>query len=113
MQIDWFAPNGKKVGIADRNMRVGHYTNGTAVLQIAAFRLLNSCDGGVYTCVANDSSTLTEERKNFTLLVGCKFVMVHICGHYYTSVRIRSEVYGGLLVCMFVCLCITALRLSA
>lgn len=71
--IDWFTSSGTKVGINDRNLRVGRYSNGSAVLQIATTRRLNICDGGVYTCVANDLSTQTEQRKRFILIIGCKF----------------------------------------
>ncbi|XP_064388769.1 uncharacterized protein LOC135336822 isoform X2 [Halichondria panicea] len=69
VKIDWFSPSGRKVEIDDRNLRVGRYSNGSAVLQIAAFRRLNTCDGGVYTCVANDLSTQTNQRKTFTLII--------------------------------------------
>ena len=65
--VDWFFSNGTKVGSSDRNIREGHFANGTTVLQIASDRLLSYCDAGVYTCVANVSGKT--ERKNFTLVI--------------------------------------------
>ena len=75
VEIDWFSPNGDMVGTS-RNLREAHYNNGTTVLQIAAFRRLNSCDGGVYTCVANDTSSRKVQHKNFTLIIGSKFKLL-------------------------------------
>ena len=68
--VDWYFSNGTKVGTSDRNIREGHYANGTAVLQIASNRRLSYCDAGVYTCLANVSGK-TEER-NFTLVINGK-----------------------------------------
>ena len=59
------------MGNNDRNIREGHYANGTAVLQIASNRRLSACDAGVYMCVANMTSDKVE-RKNFTLIVNSK-----------------------------------------
>ena len=69
--VDWFFSNGTKVGTSDRNVREGHYANGTAVLQIASNRRLSYCDAGVYTCKVNTTSGL-EHRKNFTLVINSK-----------------------------------------
>ena len=66
--VDWFFSNGTKVGNSDRNIREGHYANGTAVLQIASDRRLSYCDAGVYTCVVNTTSGFVQ-RKNFTLVI--------------------------------------------
>jgi hypothetical protein len=66
--VDWFFSNGTKVGITDRNIREGHYANGTTVLQIANDRRLSYCDAGVYTCKVNTTSG-REHTKNFTLLI--------------------------------------------
>ena len=70
VRIYWLFQNGTEVGITDRNLREGHYTNGTTVLQIAASRSLNPCDGGVYTCVANETSSGRIQNRNFTLYIG-------------------------------------------
>ena len=75
VQIDWYSPSGEKVGITNRNLREAHYNNGTTVLQIAAFRRLSTCDAGVYTCVANDTNNRNIESKNFTLILGSKFLL--------------------------------------
>ena len=72
VQLDWFFENGTKVGISNRNVRKGHFENGTASLQIASDRRLSLCDSGVYACRANQSSTGRVEQKTFTLRVGCK-----------------------------------------
>ncbi len=72
VQIDWLAPDGEKIGSSDRNRRVGRFSNGTAVLQIAAFRRLTSCDGGIYMCVATVPGTQEMMQKAFTLFIGCK-----------------------------------------
>ena len=75
VQIDWYSPNGEKVGITNRNLREAHYNNGTTVLQIATFRRLSICDAGVYTCVANDTSNRNSQRKNFILIIGSKLLL--------------------------------------
>ena len=74
VQIDWFSPSGEKVGITNRNLREAHYNNGTTVLQIAAFRQLSACDAGVYTCVANGTNNINSQSKNFSLIIGSKFL---------------------------------------
>ena len=76
-QIDWFFSNGTKVGIMNRNIREGHFQNGTALLHIGSTRRLNLCDAGVYTCVANTSGHV--ERKNFTLIVNSESKNAIIC----------------------------------
>ena len=77
--IDWFFGNGSKIGIADRNIREGHYPNGTTILQIAAFRRVGLCDGGVYTCVATTANNKVA-RRNFTLIIGSELLLTA----YYT-----------------------------
>ena len=69
---DWYYANGTRIGVRDRSFRVGHFPNGTAVLQIADDRPLSYCDGGTYTCVVNATSGYSETR-NFTLFINCKF----------------------------------------
>ena len=73
-EVDWFFANGTKIGSSNRNLRAGHYQNGTAVLQIASNRGVSLCDAGTYTCVANCSG-VTQSR-NFTLVVNCKYFFV-------------------------------------
>lgn len=73
VELDWFFANGTKVGTTNRNVREGHFENGTASLQIASDRNLNLCDAGVYTCRANQSSTGRIEQMTFTLIIGSKF----------------------------------------
>ena len=73
VQITWLFQNGTEVGITDRNLREGHYANGTTVLQIAASRSLNPCDGGVYTCVANETISGRIQKRNFTLYIGSTY----------------------------------------
>lgn len=68
---DWYYTNGTRIGVRDRNFRAGHYSNGTAMLQIADYRALSYCDGGNYTCVANSTSGAYEKR-TFSLIIGCK-----------------------------------------
>ena len=68
---NWYFANGTRIGVRDRNFRAGHFSNGTAMLQIAHFRPLSYCDGGNFTCVVNASAD-HYETKNFSLLIGCK-----------------------------------------
>ena len=70
-EVDWFFANGTKVGTSDRNIREGHFQNGTTILQIASNRRVSLCDAGVYTCVANCSGLI--ETRNFTLIVNSKY----------------------------------------
>ena len=56
------------MGNSNRNIREGHYANGTAVLQIASNRQLSYCDAGIYTCMVNTTSGQVH-RKNFTLVI--------------------------------------------
>ena len=71
VQLDWYFPNGSRVGIVDRGFRAGHFPNGTAVLQAEDNARISTCWGGNYTCIAN-SDDETDGRV-FTLLVDCKF----------------------------------------
>ena len=76
--VDWYyAINGTRIGVRDRNFRAGHYPNGTAMLQIADYRRLSYCDGGNYTCIANSTSGAYEKR-NFSLIIGCKLLWLYI-----------------------------------
>ena len=76
VQIDWYSPSGEKVGITNRNLREADYNNGTAVLQIAAFRRLSICDAGVYTCVANNTNNRrNSQHRNFILIIGSKLLL--------------------------------------
>jgi len=68
--IDWYNSEGVKIGIKDRNLREGHYDNGTTILQVAASRRLSECDGGVYTCIAEEMQTGAIHQRNFTLMIG-------------------------------------------
>ena len=81
VQLDWFFENGTKVGTSNRNVREGHFENGTASLQIASNRRVSPCDAGVYACRANQSATERVEQKTFKLTVGSKFSLL------YTLVR--------------------------
>ena len=85
IQIDWYFPNGTKVGIANRRVREGHYPNGTTVLQIGLRSYITVCDGGVYTCRANVTSLNKVQQKTFKLLYGSK---VHICVFFQTCVLV-------------------------
>ena len=100
VQIDWFFENGTKVGITDRNLREGHYPNGTTVLQIAVSRRFNPCDGGVYICVANDTVG-NVERRNFSLTINSKpvspianlagMILLYVCTDSIQSVVNKME----------------------
>ena len=68
---DWYYTNGTRIGVRDINFKAGHYSNGTAILQIAEYRTLSYCDGGNYTCIANSTSGAYEKR-TFSLIIGCK-----------------------------------------
>lgn len=74
VQLDWYFSNGTKVGITNRNIREGHFPNGTTSLQIASDRRVTPCDSGVYSCRARQVNNETErtEQKTFTLTVGSK-----------------------------------------
>ena len=74
---DWFFANGTRVGVRDRNFQAGHFTNGTAVLQIANNRSLRFCDGGTYTCIVNTTSGHFE-TKNFTLVINSKLTGIYM-----------------------------------
>lgn len=69
VQLDWFFSNGTKVGNKNRNIREGHFRNGTASLQIASDRRLSPCDSGVYICRANQTAMRQVEQKTFTLII--------------------------------------------
>ena len=68
VQLDWYFPNGSRVGIVDRGFRAGHLPNRTAVLQIEG--QVNPCWGGNYTCIADLDGE--NDARVFTLLVNCK-----------------------------------------
>ena len=65
---DWYYANGTRIGVRDRNFRVVHFPNGTAMLQVAHYRRLSYCDGGNYTCIINTTSGHYETR-TFNLVV--------------------------------------------
>ena len=69
---EWYFSNGTRIGTRDRNFRAGHFSNGTAVLQIADTRPLSYCDGGTYTCRVVNDTTLHYETRNFTLVINSK-----------------------------------------
>ena len=71
---DWYYTNGTRIGVRDRNFRAGHFTNGTAMLQIADYRPLSYCDGGNYTCIANSTSGVYQKR-TFSLIISCKMLI--------------------------------------
>ena len=68
---DWYFANGTRVGAWSRNLQGGHQDNGTAVLRIPRSSRIDYCFGGTYMCVVN--TTTQYEKRNFTLVVGCKF----------------------------------------
>ena len=72
VQLDWFFSNGTKVGSTNRNVRVGHFPNGTVSLQIASDRRLSPCDSGVYTCRANLSESNQAQEKTYTVFINSK-----------------------------------------
>ena len=84
VQLDWYFPNGSRVGVVDRGFRAGHLPNGTAVLQIEG--QVNFCWGGNYTCIA-DSDTESDVRV-FTLLVNCKLYIYIIAIQKMYGVRL-------------------------
>lgn len=73
VQLDWFFSNGTKVGNTNRNVREGHFRNGTASLQIASDRNVGPCDSGMYSCRANQSGSGRVEQRTFTLTVDREF----------------------------------------
>lgn len=75
VQLDWFFENGTKVGTTNRNVREGHFENGTASLQIASDRGLSPCDAGAYVCRANQSATGRVEQKVFNFMIGSELYM--------------------------------------
>lgn len=74
VQLDWFFSNGTKVGNNNRNIREGHFPNGTTSLQIASDRSLSPCDSGVYICRANQSEAGRAEQKSFNLTIDSEFL---------------------------------------
>jgi hypothetical protein len=70
--LGWFFSNGSRVGIGRRDLREGHFPNGTAVLDIGIGRRLTICDAGTYTCVANSSSRGIHSR-DFVLTINSKY----------------------------------------
>ncbi len=72
VQLDWFFSNGTKVGNRNRNIREGHFRNGTASLQIASDRRLSPCDSGMYICKANQTAMNQAQQKTFTLIIDCE-----------------------------------------
>lgn len=72
VQLDWFFSNGTKVGVSNRNVREGHFPNGTVSLQFGSHRTLSPCDSGIYTCRANQSNGSRVEGKTFTLTIDSK-----------------------------------------
>ena len=68
-QADWFFSDGTRIEVGNRNRRVGHHSNGTAVLLFAEERYrLSYCDAGMYTCIVTSTTGLNEAR-NFTLII--------------------------------------------
>ena len=72
VKFDWYFSNGTKVGTANRNVREGHFDNGTAVLQIGRFGRVTSCDADTYVCRANQTATSRVQQKTFKVTYGCE-----------------------------------------
>jgi len=73
VNFDWFFSNGTKVGTANRNVREGHYANGTTVLQIGRFGRVTWCDADTYVCRANQTATGRVQQKTFKVTYYCEF----------------------------------------
>lgn len=92
VQTNWYFPNGTVIGVVDRNFKAGHFSNGSAVLQIAEYRSLSYCDGGNYTCIANSSSGQLE-RRTFMLVIDCELLLLNItCMHAFNP-TVKEFVY--------------------
>ena len=61
------------MGNNNRNIREGHFRNGTTSLQFGSDRTLSPCDSGVYTCRANQSETRRIEEKTFKLTIDSEY----------------------------------------
>ena len=76
VEIDWFFSNGTKVGISNRNIREGHYSNGTTILQ---FGIISVCDtADLYTCRANQSATGKVQQRTFNIQVNCELLILSL-----------------------------------
>lgn len=76
---DWFFENGTRIGFRNRNLKVTRSSDGTAVLRIADYRPLSHCDGGIYTCVVNATTSDHFETKDFTLIINRKLKTSYTC----------------------------------
>ncbi len=72
VKVDWFFSNGTKVGISNRNVREGHFNNGTTVLQMGRFGRLTACDVDTYICRANQTTTGRAQQKTVTVIYNSK-----------------------------------------
>ena len=102
MQIDWYFENGTKVGTSDRNIREGHFNNGTTSLQIASNRQLSLCDSGRYTCIANKTGKV--EQKVFTLTINSKYLCVYIICSICVSIYSNNTMS---IIVIILCICVS------
>ena len=67
--INWYYANGTRVGVSNRYLREGHFSNGTSVLQIGNGRRVSICDAGIFICQANASTNgnVQVQKRSFKL----------------------------------------------
>ena len=69
VSVAWYFSDGTRIGNENANLNVRN-NPGITVLQIAENRPLTYCDGGVFTCIADGTTSVGYvEEKNFTLII--------------------------------------------
>ena len=68
------------MGISSSHIREGHYSNGTTVLQIGYLGRITVCDGGIYICRANKSSSNDNrvQQRTFKLTINSMYNYISI-----------------------------------
>ena len=63
-----------KVGISNRNIHEGHYSNSTTIGTISV------CDtADLYSCRANQSETGRVQQRTFNIQVNCELLIINVC----------------------------------
>ena len=66
VDINWFFSNGTNIGIGNRDIYEGDFSNGTSAL---LFRRRTLCVGGLYICRANQTSTGRMQQRTLKVTV--------------------------------------------